>query len=53
MEMWGEGGYRIFRRGSDGSDVYSSWSGEAEFVKLFPILQEPHAAEQSSPCFFA
>ena len=57
MEMWGEEGLsnlpvcRIFRRGSDGYSSCSLRSGEAEFVQLFLILQVPHAAKQSIPCF--
>ena len=53
----GEGGAnlpvcRIIKRGTE--DVFSwfsSKSDEEEFVQLFPILQVPHAAEQSIPCF--
>ena len=53
MEMW-EGGLPVCRIFKRGSDVYSSCSprsGEAEYVQLFTILQVPHAAEQSIPCF--
>ena len=41
----------IFKKGIDVFSWFSPSSGEEEFVPLFPILQVPHAAEQSMPCF--
>ena len=40
---------RIFRRDIDVIFIHR-WSGEAEFVQLYP-LQLPRVDEHSSPCF--